>query len=152
MEAASLDTHGALDAEGRRSAEYEPTPSFRQTVCGDPRLTPIGSFLRRTSLDELPQLFNVILGDMSLVGPRPHAVQHNQEYSGRIGRLMQRHHVKPGITGLAQVSGARGATRTERDMRRRVALDLLYIRNWSLWLDLRILALTAVRGFITKHP
>ena len=139
----------------RRSGgdDYRPTTAaFRQTDRNDPRLAPLGKFLRQSSLDELPQLFNVLRGDMSLVGPRPHAVEHNHQYSTAVRRLMQRHYIKPGITGLAQVSGARGATRTVHDMRRRVALDLLYMRNWSLMLDAKILLLTAFRGFITHQP
>lgn len=133
--------------------DYRPTTAtFRQTDRNDPRLAPLGKFLRQTSLDELPQLFNVLRGDMSLVGPRPHAVEHNHQYSAEVRRLMQRHYIKPGITGLAQISGARGATRTVGDMRRRVALDLLYMRKWSLMLDAKILLLTAFRGFITHQP
>lgn len=89
---------------------------------------------------------------MSMVGPRPHAVQHNRQYSAQIRRLMRRHLVKPGITGLAQVSGSRGETRTERDMRRRVTYDIYYILNWSIWLDLKILARTALKGFINRQP
>ena len=135
------------------SENYLPTlATFRQTEENDPRLTPIGSFIRKTSLDELPQLFNVLKGDMSIVGPRPHAVQHNLEYIGSVQQLMRRHYIKPGITGLAQVSGARGATRTIRDMRRRVAMDMIYMQNWSLLLDLKILFMTAFRGIFTKQP
>jgi exopolysaccharide biosynthesis polyprenyl glycosylphosphotransferase len=135
------------------SENYLPTLApFRQTEENDPRLSPIGTFIRKTSLDELPQLFNVLKGDMSIVGPRPHAVQHNLEYIGSVQQLMRRHYIKPGITGLAQVSGARGATRTIRDMRRRVAMDMIYMQNWSLLLDLKILFMTAFRGIFTKQP
>jgi len=126
--------------------------SFRQAVRGDPRVTPIGRFLRASSLDELPQFLNVLRGDMSVVGPRPHAVAHNGRFVDSIGDLMRRHYVKPGITGLAQISGARGETRTVEAMRRRVQYDLEYIRSWSLWLDLKIIALTVIRGFYNRQP
>jgi putative colanic acid biosynthesis UDP-glucose lipid carrier transferase len=109
----------------------------------DPRVTPFGRFLRRTSLDELPQLFNVFLGTMSLVGPRPHAVSHNEEYRKIIDGYMLRHKVRPGITGWAQVNGLRGETDTVEKMQRRVEYDLEYLRNWSLRLDLNILFRTA---------
>jgi Undecaprenyl-phosphate glucose phosphotransferase len=108
----------------------------------DPRVTRIGAFLRRSSIDELPQLLNVLAGDMSLVGPRPHALAHDQRYEGRIARYARRHNVKPGITGWAQVSGLRGEIATEDKMRRRVEHDLYYVDNWSLWLDLKIIAMT----------
>jgi putative colanic acid biosynthesis UDP-glucose lipid carrier transferase len=136
-----------------QSGEARPdSETFRQATADDPRIFPLGRFLRRTSLDELPQFINVLRGEMSIVGPRPHAVQHNAQFSGDIAELMRRHYVKPGITGLAQINGARGETRTVADMRRRIELDLYYIRNWSLWLDLRIIALTAVRGFYNREP
>ncbi|HKP62163.1 MAG TPA: exopolysaccharide biosynthesis polyprenyl glycosylphosphotransferase [Polyangiales bacterium] len=109
---------------------------------GDARITPEGAFLRRTSLDELPQLLNVIAGHMSLVGPRPHAVAHNALYRTKILEYMRRHHVKPGITGWAQVNGLRGETDTLDKMVARVEHDLAYIRGWSLWLDIKILFLT----------
>jgi putative colanic acid biosynthesis UDP-glucose lipid carrier transferase len=109
----------------------------------DPRITPLGGFLRRTSLDELPQLFNVLVGTMSLVGPRPHAVSHNEEYRKIIDGYMLRHKVRPGITGWAQVNGFRGETESVDKMQRRVEYDLDYLRNWSLRLDLTILARTA---------
>ena len=114
----------------------------KQASLGDVRITPVGGFLRRTSLDELPQLLNVLLGDMSLVGPRPHAVAHNQFYSRQIVEYMLRHKVRPGITGWAQVNGWRGPTETLRKMVYRVEHDLYYIQNYSLWFDLRILWLT----------
>jgi Undecaprenyl-phosphate glucose phosphotransferase len=109
----------------------------------DPRVTRIGAFLRRTSIDELPQLLNVLAGDMSLVGPRPHALAHDQRYDSRIAQYARRHNVKPGITGWAQVCGLRGEIDTEDKMRRRVEHDLYYVDNWSLWLDVKIMAMTA---------
>ena len=121
-----------------------------QATKGDPRVTPVGGFLRRTSLDELPQFFNVLRGEMSIVGPRPHAVAHNEEYRKKIKGYMLRHKVKPGITGWAQVNGWRGETDTLDKMARRVEHDLWYIRNWSVWLDLEIILLTALRGFTGK--
>lgn len=117
----------------------------------DPRVTRFGSFLRRTSLDELPQLINVLFGSMSLVGPRPHAVAHNEQYRRLIDRYMLRHKVKPGITGWAQVNGWRGETDLLEKMQKRVEFDLAYIHNWSLWLDLKILFLTAFRVLSDKN-
>jgi len=117
----------------------------------DPRVTRLGSFLRRTSLDELPQLINVLRGSMSLVGPRPHAVAHNEQYRRLIDRYMLRHKVKPGITGWAQVNGWRGETDTLDKMQKRVEFDLAYIHNWSLTLDLKILFLTAFRVLTDKN-
>jgi putative colanic acid biosynthesis UDP-glucose lipid carrier transferase len=113
-----------------------------QASRNDTRITAVGRFIRRTSLDELPQLFNVLQGQMALVGPRPHAVAHNHYYSGKILAYMARHRIKPGITGLAQISGCRGETDTIDKMQRRVEMDLHYINNWSLWLDLKILVKT----------
>jgi len=110
---------------------------------GDPRVTRVGAFLRRTSLDELPQIFNVLCGEMSLVGPRPHAVQHDMEYAQQIAHYFARHNIKPGITGLAQVRGYRGETRDIGQMMLRVQSDIEYINNWSLWSDLSILLRTA---------
>lgn len=114
----------------------------KQATRDDPRITPIGRFIRRTSLDELPQLFNVLDGTMSLVGPRPHAVAHNLEYGRQITAYMARHRVKPGLTGWAQIHGYRGETDTVEKMHQRVRLDLEYINNWSLRLDLWILIRT----------
>jgi Undecaprenyl-phosphate glucose phosphotransferase len=113
-----------------------------QAVRDDPRLTRIGRWLRRWNIDEIPQLFNVLAGDMSLVGPRPHALAHDRDYERRISLYARRHNVKPGITGWAQINGLRGATETDEKMRRRVEYDLFYIDNWSLWLDLKIIART----------
>ena len=113
-----------------------------QATKHDERITRLGAFLRRSSIDELPQLFNVLQGTMSLVGPRPHAIAHNHYYSARIGTYMARHRIKPGITGLAQINGCRGETETVDKMQRRVEYDLQYINNWSLWEDYKILLKT----------
>jgi Undecaprenyl-phosphate glucose phosphotransferase len=113
-----------------------------QATENDDRVTFIGRFLRRSSLDELPQLINVLRGEMSLVGPRPHAIEHNEEFKSRIPKYMLRHKVRPGITGWAQVNGFRGITDTEEKMALRIEHDLWYIQNWSLWLDLKILLQT----------
>jgi putative colanic acid biosynthesis UDP-glucose lipid carrier transferase len=118
-----------------------------QAKRNDPRATKLGAFLRRTSLDELPQFMNVLLGDMSIVGPRPHAVAHNELYRKQVKGYMLRHKVRPGITGWAQINGWRGETDTLHKMEKRVEHDLWYMRNWSLWLDLKIVLLTGVRGF-----
>ncbi len=115
---------------------------IHQATRGDPRVTRIGRFLRHSSLDELPQLFNVIGGSMSLVGPRPHAVSHNEHYRKLVSGYMLRHKVRPGITGLAQVNGLRGETASVEKMRQRVEYDLEYLKNWSLGLDVRILLKT----------
>lgn len=117
----------------------------KQATRGDSRVTRFGGFLRRTSMDELPQIFNVLGGSMSIVGPRPHAAQHNSHYEKLINHYMQRHYVKPGITGWAQVNGFRGETPELRTMKKRVQYDLDYIRRWSLWLDCKIIVLTAFR-------
>ncbi len=109
---------------------------------GDLRATRVGKFLRRSSIDELPQLFNVLNGDMSLVGPRPHAVAHDREYKAHIADYGFRHHIKPGITGWAQVNGLRGETRSVEKMTERVKLDLWYINHWSLGFDIKILVRT----------
>lgn len=118
--------------------------AFKQATANDPRVTPFGRFLRKTSLDELPQLINVLQGRMSMVGPRPHPVALNEQYRGLIPNYMRRHKVKPGITGLAQVNGWRGETDTLEKMEKRVEHDLEYLRNWSLWLDFKIMAKTLV--------
>jgi putative colanic acid biosysnthesis UDP-glucose lipid carrier transferase len=122
-----------------------------QATQNDPRITPFGHFLRRTSLDELPQFFNVLIGDMSVVGPRPHALQHNELYKDQVETYMLRHRVKPGITGWAQIHGYRGETNTVDKMAKRVQFDLYYIRNWSLWMDLQIITWTAFRGWTGNH-
>jgi len=113
-----------------------------QASKGDSRITAVGAFLRKSSIDELPQLFNVLKGDMSLVGPRPHAKAHNHFYADKIVAYMSRHRILPGITGLAQVNGYRGETDTLEKMEKRVEYDLTYINNWSIWLDIRIMIKT----------
>lgn len=122
-----------------------------QATKDDPRLTSIGGFLRRTSLDELPQFVNVLLGDMSVVGPRPHALPHNEMYKDLLEMYMLRHRVKPGITGWAQIHGHRGETDTVDKMAKRVQFDLHYIQNWSLWMDIRIIVWTAFKGWTGKN-
>ena len=134
-----LDGEEILVYKFRSMRVCEDGPVVTQAHKGDPRITPIGAFLRRTSLDELPQLINVLQGKMSLVGPRPHAVAHNEQYRKLIDGYMIRHKVRPGITGLAQVNGLRGETRTLEKMCELVRYDLEYLRNWSPWLDIRIL-------------
>ena len=123
----------------------------KQATKGDPRITPFGAFLRRTSLDELPQFFNVLQGTMSVVGPRPHAVSHNEEYRKKVAYYMLRHKMKPGITGWAQVNGWRGETDTVEKMEMRIKYDLEYIRNWSIWMDFKIVIFTLFRGFVGKN-
>lgn len=123
----------------------EASNGVTQATVDDPRVTRFGAFIRRTSLDELPQFFNVLLGNMSVVGPRPHAIQHNNHYQRLIQRYMHRHYVKPGITGWAQVHGLRGETPHLRSMRKRVQYDIDYIRRWSPALDMRIILLTVVK-------
>ncbi|WP_244916974.1 undecaprenyl-phosphate glucose phosphotransferase [Vibrio coralliirubri] len=122
----------------------------KQATKNDPRVTKFGAFIRKTSLDELPQFFNVLQGRMSIVGPRPHAVAHNEEYRKIVEKYMLRHKVKPGITGLAQVSGYRGETDTLDKMEKRVEYDLKYIRTWTLWLDIKIIVMTVFKGFVGK--
>jgi len=117
----------------------------------DPRVTPLGAFLRKTSLDELPQFLNVLQGSMSIVGPRPHAVIHNEHYRKLIPGYMLRHKVKPGITGLAQINGFRGETETIEKMEARIQHDIEYIRHWSLLLDIKIILLTVLKGFTSKN-
>jgi putative colanic acid biosynthesis UDP-glucose lipid carrier transferase len=141
--------------DGREIAVYkfrtmrvtEDGEQVRQATKSDARITPIGALLRRSSLDELPQLINVLQGRMSLVGPRPHAVAHNEEYRKLIKGYMIRHKVLPGITGLAQVNGCRGETARLEEMEARVNYDLDYLRHWSPMLDIKIILLTVVRLF-----
>ncbi len=119
-----------------------------QASKGDSRITKIGAFLRKNSLDELPQFFNVLCGEMSIVGPRPHMVRHTEDYAKSIHNFMDRHLIMPGITGLAQVSGHRGETKELDDMAKRVNADIHYLHNWSFWLDVKIVLLTAQQVFI----
>jgi len=116
----------------------------KQATKDDNRITRFGKFLRKSSIDELPQFFNVLKGNMSVVGPRPHMSSHTREYSRRIEKFMSRHFVKPGITGLAQAKGFRGETRDLVHMKNRVKLDRFYVENWSLLFDLKIILLTTV--------
>jgi putative colanic acid biosynthesis UDP-glucose lipid carrier transferase len=133
------------------TAHKEQHGTVTQATRDDARVTPIGAFLRRTSLDELPQFINVLRGEMSVVGPRPHALEHNEQYKDVVARYMMRHRVKPGITGWAQVNGYRGQTDTVNKMRSRVEFDLYYIQNWTFLMDLRIIARTAVSGWTGKN-
>lgn len=136
----------------RTMYEHEDKPGVvTQASENDARITPLGRFLRKTSLDELPQFYNVLQGKMSIVGPRPHAVEHNEFYKESIKAYMQRHKVKPGITGWAQVNGWRGKTEIITKMEKRVEYDLYYIENWSLILDLKIILLTIIHGFVNKN-
>ena len=135
----------------RSMSVTEDGDTIKQAQKGDSRITKFGRILRKTSLDELPQFINVLLGEMSIVGPRPHAVAHNEEFRNLIPGYMLRHKVKPGITGWAQINGWRGETNTVDKMRYRIENDLWYIRNWSVWLDLKIIVLTIRRGFIDDN-
>mgnify|MGYP003792975475 CR=1 FL=1 len=117
----------------------------KATVKGDARITNIGKFLRKSSLDELPQFFNVLKGEMSVVGPRPHMVTQDEYYSNIIKKYTLRHYVKPGITGLAQIRGYRGEVNSDHDMELRIRADVFYVKNWSFWLDLTIIARTTVK-------
>lgn len=129
----------------------EDGPVVPQAQRDDPRVTRLGKWLRRTSIDELPQLINVIRGQMSLVGPRPHALAHNEQYSALLVTYANRHRMRPGITGWAQINGHRGETDTPEKMHKRVECDLYYIENWSFWLDLRILLLTPIYVFFSRN-
>ena len=123
---------------------------IQQATKNDKRVTKIGKILRKTSLDELPQFYNVLIGNMSVVGPRPHMIKENERYSKSVNKFMVRHFVKPGITGLAQVKGFRGEIETNEDIVNRVKFDIYYLENWSLILDLNIVFLTAI-NFLTGH-
>ncbi len=126
---------------------HTPEKNLEQASKDDPRITKVGHFIRKTSIDELPQLFNVLGGSMSLVGPRPHAIAHDREYAEKIGDYLGRHRIKPGMTGLAQVNGFRGETETLDKMKMRVEYDLRYINNWSILADLTILLRTVLTLF-----
>ena len=130
---------------------HQPEKVVKQATRGDPRITPVGRFIRKTSLDELPQLFNILEGSMSLVGPRPHAESHNQYYSDKVKAYLARHRIKPGMTGLAQINGLRGETDTIEAMAKRVEYDLEYISNWSPLLDIKILFLTPFALMSKNH-
>jgi putative colanic acid biosynthesis UDP-glucose lipid carrier transferase len=133
------------------SQSDSPVDTGRQAVKNDPRVTSLGRWLRRSSLDELPQFYNVLRGNMSVVGPRPHPVALNENFTHQIDAYMQRHRVKPGITGWAQVHGLRGETETLDKMQKRVEYDLYYIENWSLWLDVKIILQTVIAGWAGKN-
>jgi exopolysaccharide biosynthesis polyprenyl glycosylphosphotransferase len=162
--AVALDSRGPVLFRQRRAGEggklfgiykfrsmhvLEDGTNVVQAIKGDARITRVGRFLRASSLDELPQLFNVLSGEMSLVGPRPHALAHDEFYSARIANYRMRHQVKPGITGWAQVHGARGATTELADMQWRIDLDAWYVAHESLWLDILILARTPLE--VLRH-
>ena len=112
----------------------------------DERITRIGRFMRKTSIDELPQFLNVLVGDMSVVGPRPHMLSHTELYANKVDKFMVRHFVKPGITGLAQISGFRGEVESDEDIIGRVKFDIFYIENWSLFLDIKIIIKTIIKA------
>ncbi len=135
----------------RTMTVLEDGAAVRQATKNDDRITRVGRFLRRTSLDELPQLLNVLNGNMSVVGPRPHAIAHEDYYVTLVTRYARRHRVKPGITGWAQVHGFRGETETVEKMAKRIEFDLYYMENWSLWLDFKILILTVFKGFWNEN-
>lgn len=133
-----------------RSMRVNAESDTKQASRGDARVTKVGAYLRKTSLDELPQFFNVLSGEMSIVGPRPHMLSHTEEYSRVIHNFMDRHTGMPGITGLAQISGYRGETRELSAMAKRVNADIYYLQNQSFWLDVKIVLLT-VRQALTKN-
>ncbi len=124
---------------------------FKQATKNDDRITRVGAFIRKTSLDELPQFINVLQGSMSTVGPRPHAIAHNEEFRGQVKSYMRRHKIKPGITGWAQVNGWRGETDTLEKMEKRIEHDLHYIHHWSVWWDLKIILKTVAKGFVGNN-
>jgi len=146
-----LDGHEITVYKFRTMRVCEDGPQIRQATADDRRVTALGHFLRRTSLDELPQFINVLQGTMSIVGPRPHAVAHNEYYRRLIPGYMLRHKVRPGLTGWAQVNGWRGETETLEKMEKRVEFDLDYLRRWSLWFDLKIIWLTIFRSLTDSH-
>lgn len=129
-----------------RSMEINDIADLHQVSKNDPRITKVGKFIRKTSMDELPQFFNVLLGDMSVVGPRPHMVSHTEMYARRIDKFMVRHFIKPGITGLAQTKGFRGEVETDKDIIYRVKFDIFYLENWSILLDIKIIFLTVINA------
>ena len=129
-----------------RSMHLNPIADLEQVQKNDPRITKIGKFIRKTSIDELPQFFNVLLGDMSVVGPRPHMVSHTEMYAKTVDKFMVRHFIKPGITGLAQTNGFRGEVETEKDIINRVKYDIFYLENWSILLDVKIIFATVINA------
>ncbi len=153
-----LDSKGpAIFVQKRNGLNYEPfncykfrsmrpnsTAHTKQVSRDDDRITYIGRFIRKTSIDELPQFFNVLKGDMSIVGPRPHMIHENERFRKKVEKFMGRHYIKPGITGLAQVKGYRGEIVTEKDIINRIKYDLFYIENWSFWLDMKIIVYTII--------
>jgi len=130
-----------------RSMKMNENANDKQAEKDDPRTTKIGQFLRRSNLDEIPQFYNVLIGDMSVVGPRPHMLMHTELYSSFIGEYMVRHLIKPGITGWAQINGYRGETKTTEQMESRVRCDVWYLENWSFFLDLKIILITILKMF-----
>ena len=134
----------------RTMTVLEDGKDFRQATKNDSRVTKIGTFLRKTSLDEFPQFFNVLAGTLSVVGPRPHALQMNSQLRQNVPLYMRRHLMKPGVTGWAQINGWRGETDTEEKILKRTEFDLFYLHNWSVWLDIKIVLLTALREFNNK--
>lgn len=129
-----------------RSMTLNEIADLEQVSKNDPRITKVGRFIRKTSIDELPQFFNVFIGDMSVVGPRPHMVSHTEMYAKRVDKFMVRHFIKPGITGLAQTNGYRGEVETEKDIINRVKYDIFYLENWSLILDVKIIFMTVINA------
>lgn len=130
-----------------RSMRLNPIADLEQVQKNDPRVTRLGSLMRKTSIDELPQFINVFLGEMSVVGPRPHMVSHTEMYAKSVDKFMVRHFVKPGITGLAQVNGYRGEVETQKDIINRVKYDIFYLENWSILLDIKVILLTIFNVF-----
>jgi Undecaprenyl-phosphate glucose phosphotransferase len=133
------------------NVHQESVGQLTQASRDDPRITALGALLRRTSLDELPQLINVLEGKMSIVGPRPHAIVHGEQFNEMVDNYMRRHKVKPGITGWAQVHGLRGEISSKHKLKKRIQYDLYYIKHWSLWLDMTIILLTLKRGLIHRN-
>ena len=129
-----------------RSMHLNPVADLEQVQKNDPRITKVGKFIRKTSIDELPQFFNVLLGDMSVVGPRPHMVSHTEMYAKSVDKFMVRHFINPGITGLAQTKGFRGEVESEKDIINRVKYDIFYLENWSLLLDIKIIFNTIINA------
>jgi lipopolysaccharide/colanic/teichoic acid biosynthesis glycosyltransferase len=127
--------------------KYQKNEAFIQATKNDKRVTKVGAFLRKTSLDELPQFFNVLVGQMSIVGPRPHPLKLDDEYKEQINKYMSRHFVKPGVTGLSQVLGYRGETNEPHLMKARIKIDNFYIENWTFFLDIKIILLTIYKVF-----